>query len=85
MTMETAAAKPSRTVEFAIGGRAVVLGAVVLCGVLWLLGTVWPDLVKYPDGLVIPLSSAVTSIMLWVKVHFKIGRASCRERVWCLV
>lgn len=70
MTMETAAAKPSRTVEFAIGGRAVVLGAVVLCGVLWLLGTVWPDLVKYPDGLVIPLSSAVTSIMLWVKVHF---------------
>ena len=70
MTMETAAAKPPRAVEFAIGGRAVVLGAVVLCGVLWLLGTVWPDLVKYPDGLVIPFSSAVTSIMLWVKMHF---------------
>lgn len=70
MTMETAPAKPSRPPEFAVGGRVVVLAAVVLCGVIWLFGTIWPDLVAYPDRLIVPFASAVTSVMVWLKANF---------------
>ncbi|MEO8244421.1 MAG: ABC transporter permease subunit [bacterium] len=50
-------------------GKYLVPGTVIVALLLWLLGTTWPDLVTYPDKMVIPFKDFVSSVMVWAKVH----------------